>query len=73
MRAAVLGLEKSRTPQDAMRVAGLLAEWLWGPRDDGPKRAFTDWVWRPVGRFEPRDADSRAAMRSGSPPSGTRV
>ena len=32
---AVLGLEQSRTPQDAMRVAGWLAEWLRGPRDDG--------------------------------------
>ena len=57
---AVLGLEQSRTPQDVMRMAGLLAEWMWGPRDDGLKRAFTDWVWRLVVQFEPGDAESSA-------------
>ena len=46
---AVSGLEQSRTPQDVMRVAGLLVEWLRDPRDDGLKRAFTDWVWRLAG------------------------
>ena len=40
-----------------MRVAGLLVEWLRGPRDDGLKRAFTDWVWRLVGQYEPGDAE----------------
>ena len=70
---AVLGLGQSRTPKDVMRVAGLLAQWLRNPRDDGLKRAFTDRVWRLAGQFEPGDADSRAAMHSGSPPSGTRV
>ena len=55
---AVLGLEQSRTPEDGMRVAGLLAQWLRDPRDDGLKRAFTDWVWRLAGQFEPGDAES---------------
>ena len=54
---AVLGLEQSRTPKDVMGVAGLLAQWLRDPRDDGLKRAFTDWVWRLVGQFEPGDAE----------------
>ena len=39
---AVLGLEQNRTLKDVMRVAGLLAEWMYDPRDDGLKRAFTD-------------------------------
>ena len=54
---AVLGLEQSRTPKDVMGVAGLLAQWLRDPRDDGLKRAFTDWVWRLAGQFEPGDAE----------------
>ena len=54
---AVLGLEQGRTPKDVMRVAGLLAQWLRDPRDDEPKRAFTDWVWRLAGQFEPGDAE----------------
>ena len=57
---AVLGLEQSRTPEDVVRVAGLLAEWLRDPRDDGLKGAFTDWVWRLAGRFEPGDAELSA-------------
>ena len=40
-----------------MRVAGLLAQWLRDPRDDGLKRAFTDWMWRLVGQFEPGDVE----------------
>ena len=55
---AVLGLEQSRTPEDVMGVARLLAQWLRDPRDDGLKRAFTDWVWRLAGQFEPGDAES---------------
>ena len=54
---AVLGLERSRTPEDVVRVAGLLAEWLRDPRDDGLKGAFTDWVWRLAGQFEPGDTE----------------
>ena len=54
---AVLGLEQSRTPKDVMGVAELLVEWLRDPRDDGLKRAFTDWVWRLAGQFEPGDAE----------------
>ena len=54
---AVLGLEQSRTPVDLVRVAGRLAEWLRAPRDDGLKRAFTDWVWRLAGQFGPGDAE----------------
>ena len=49
--AAVLGLEQSRTPEDLERVAGRLVEWLRdprvdvrGPRVDGLKHAFADWV-----------------------------
>ena len=57
---AVLGLEQSRTPEDVVRVAELLAEWLRDPRDDGLKGAFTDWVWRLAGQFEPGDAESPA-------------
>ena len=57
LMAAVLGLEQSRTPEDVVRVAGLLAEWLRDPRDDGLKGAFTDWVWRLAGQFEPGDAE----------------
>ena len=57
LMAAVLGLEQSRTPGDVVRVAGLLVEWLRDPRDDGLKRAFTDWVWRLAGQFTPGDAE----------------
>ena len=64
---AVLGLGQSHTPKDVMGVAGLLAQWLRNPRDDGPKRAFTDRVWRLAGQFEPGDADSRATMRDDGP------
>ena len=60
---AVLGLEQSRTPEDLLRVAGLLAEWLRDPRDDGLKGAFTDWVWRLAGQFTPGDAQP-AAVRT---------
>ena len=60
LMGAVLGLEQSRTPEDVVRVAGLLAEWLRDPRDDGLKGAFTDWVWRLAGRFEPGDAEMPA-------------
>ena len=54
---AVLGLEQSRTPEDVVRVAGLLVEWLRDPRDDGLKGAFTDWVWRLAGQFELGEAE----------------
>ena len=57
LMAAVLGLEQSRTPDDLVRVAGLLVEWLRDPRDDGLKRAFVDWVWRLAGQFDPGDAE----------------
>ena len=57
LMAAVLGLEQSRTPEDVVRVAGLLVEWLRDPRDEELKRAFTDWVWRLAGQFTPGDAE----------------
>ena len=53
----MLGLEQSRTPDDLLRVAGRLAEWLQDPRDDGLKGAFIDWVWRLAGQFEPGEAE----------------
>ena len=63
LMSAVLGLEQSRTPEDVVRVAELLAEWLRDPRDDGLKGAFTDWVWRLAGQFTPGDAQP-AAVRT---------
>ena len=53
----VLGLEQGRTPEDLKRVVERLVEWLRDPRDDGLKRAFTDWVWRLAGQFTPGDAE----------------
>ena len=63
LMAAVLGLEQSRTPGDLARVAGLLVEWLRGPRDDELKRAFTDWVWRLARHFTPGNGQP-AAVRT---------
>ena len=57
LMGAVLGLEQSRTPEDLERVVEKLVEWLRDPRDDGLKRAFTDWVWRLARHFEPGDAE----------------
>ena len=57
LMTAVLGLEQSRTPEDLERVVEKLVEWLRDPRDDGLKRAFTDWVWRLARHFEPGDAE----------------
>ena len=57
LMGAVLGLEQSRTPEDLVRVVEKLVEWLRDPRDDGLKRAFTDWVWRLARHFEPGDAE----------------
>ena len=57
LMAAVLGLEQGRTPEDLKRVVERLVEWLRDPRDDGLKRAFTDWVWRLAGQFTPGDAE----------------
>ena len=56
LMGAVLGLEQSRTPDDLLRVAGRLAEWLRDPRDDGLKRAFADWVRQMAEGFVPDDA-----------------
>ena len=63
LMSAVLGLEQSRTPEDLLRVAGLLVEWLRDSDDDELKRAFTDWVWRLAGHFTPGDAQP-AAVRT---------
>ena len=57
LMGAVLGLEQSRGPEDLERVVEKLVEWLRDPRDDGLKRAFTDWVWRLARHFEPGDAE----------------
>ena len=59
----VLGLEQSRTPEDLLRVAGRLVEWLRDSDDDELKRAFTDWVRRLAGHFTPGDAQP-AAVRT---------
>ena len=57
LMAAVLGLEQSRTPDDLLRVAGRLVEWLRDLDDDDElKRAFTDWVWQMAEGFVPDDA-----------------
>ena len=53
---AVLGLEQSRTPEDLVRVAGRLVEWL-RDSDDDLKRAFTDWVRQMAAGFVPDDAE----------------
>ena len=53
LMAAVSGLERSRGPEDLLRVAEQLAQWLRDPRDEGLKRAFTDWVWRLAGQCTP--------------------
>ena len=64
LMSAVLGLEQSRTPDDLVRVAGRLVEWLRDLDDDDElKRAFTDWVWRLAGHFTPGDAQP-AAVRT---------
>ena len=56
LMAAVLGLERSRTPGDLLRVAGRLVEWLRDSDDDDLKRAFTDWVRQMAEGFVPDDA-----------------
>ena len=56
LMAAVLGLEQSRTPEDLVRVAGLLVEWLRDPRDDELKHTFADWVRQMAEGFVPDDA-----------------
>ena len=64
LMAAVLGLEQSRTPDDLLRVAGRLVEWLRDLDDDDElKRAFTDWVRQMAEGFVADDA-ALAAVRT---------
>ena len=64
LMSAVLGLEQSRTPDDLLRVAGLLVEWLRDLDDDDElKRAFTDWVRQMAEGFVADDA-ALAAVRT---------
>ena len=57
LMGAVLGLEQSRTPDDLLRVAERLAEWLHDSDDDDElKRAFTDWVRQMAEGFGADDA-----------------
>ena len=63
LMSAVLGLEQSRTPDDLLRVAGRLVEWLRDSDDDELKRAFTDWVWQMAEGFVADDA-TLAAVRT---------
>ena len=57
LMGAVLGLEQSRTPDDLLRVAERLAEWLRDSDDDDElKRAFTDWVRQMAEGFGADDA-----------------
>ena len=41
---AVVGLEQSRSPEDLLRVANSLAEWLAGSEHEELRRVFEDWL-----------------------------
>ncbi len=41
---AVVGLEQSRSPEDLLRVANALAEWLAGSEHEELRRVFEDWL-----------------------------
>ena len=48
---AVVGLERSRSPADLVRVVEALRQWRRVPRDDELMRVFVDWMLRLMKRF----------------------
>ena len=54
LMAAVVRLEKSRTPADLLRAVDTLRTRLAGPGDSELRRAFADWVRQATERLTPR-------------------
>ena len=44
--SALIGLETSRSPDDAVRVIDALIEWVEGPGEQEVRRAFEEWIAR---------------------------
>ena len=53
LMAAVIALERSRSPEDLVRVVDALRERLRDPRDGELRRAFAEWVRRLAQRLAP--------------------
>ena len=57
LMAAVVGLEKSRSPADLVRVVDMLRERLRHPRDSELRQAFAEWVRRLAKRLTPGEEE----------------
>ena len=61
---AVVGLERSRSPADLVRVVEALRQWRRVPRDDELMRVFVDWMLRLMKRFTPHEEQELAPART---------
>ena len=61
---AVVGLERSRSPADLVRVVEALRQWRRVPRDDELMRVFVDWMLRLMKRFTPHEEQEPAPART---------
>ena len=57
LMTAVVGLEKSRSPADLVRVVDMLRERLRHPRDSELRQAFAEWVRRLAKRLTPGEEE----------------
>ena len=57
LMTAVVGLEKSRSPADLVRVVDVLRERLRHPRDSELRQAFAEWVRRLAKRLTPGEEE----------------
>lgn len=54
---AVTGFEQSRTPEDLLRVATALVDWLRSPERASLGAVFAEWVDQLIGRMAPGQTD----------------
>ena len=64
LMAAVVGLERSRSLADPVRVVEALQEWLPDPRDAELKSAFAEWVRRLAKRLAPAGGEALPPART---------
>ena len=57
LMTAVIGLEKSRSLADLVRVVDALREWLRDPGEDELRRAFADWIRQMTEQLKPGGAE----------------
>ena len=64
LMTAVVGLERSRSPADLVRVVGALRQWRRVPCDHELMRVFVDWMLRLMKRFTPHEEQELAPART---------